>query len=125
MVGHKLLAGEMFAQVLDSQRTSVDVAVDQSDLSLVAAGQSAAVKLEAFPTRKFRGQVAVVSPMGGTDADKRVFFARVDVPNESGLIRAGMDGNAKVSVGWRPAGYVMFRGIGMWGWGKLWSWFGN
>jgi len=50
--------------------------------------------------------------------------ARVDVPNSDGLLRPGMQGLGKVSVGWHPAGYVLFRGIAMWIWTKLWSWFG-
>ncbi len=125
LVGRKLLAGSTFAEVLDSRRTSIDVAVDQRDLPLVAASQGASVKLEAYPTRKFRGRVSIVSPASGVENDKRVFFARVDVPNEDGLIRSGMEGQAKVSTGWRPAGYVLFRDFGMWGWAKIWSWFGS
>jgi Cu(I)/Ag(I) efflux system membrane fusion protein len=125
MVGRKLLAGSTFAEVLDAQRTSIDVAVDQRDLPLVAANQETSIKLEAYPTRKFRGQVSIVSPASGLENDKRVFYARVDVPNDSGLIRSGMEGQAKVFTGWRPAGYVLFRDTGMWAWAKIWSWFGS
>jgi hypothetical protein len=46
------------------------------------------------------------------------------VPNEEGVIRAGMEGQGKVFTGYRPAGYVMFRDVGMWTWTKLWKWFG-
>lgn len=122
--GRKLAAGDTFAQVVDTSQASVDVQVDQSDLPLVNEGEGAVVKLTAFPTRRFKGQVRIVSPTSGPEADARVFFARVDVPNGEGLIRDGMQGQAKVFTGWRPAGYVLFRGIGMWGWTKLWKWFG-
>jgi RND family efflux transporter MFP subunit len=125
LAGRKLLAGETFAQVVDASHASVDVAVEQEDVALMAAGQPAAVKLESFPTRKFTGQVTLLSPVSAAEGEKRVFFARVDVPNPDGLIRAGMQGKAKVSTGWRPAGYVLFRGLGMWAWTKLWSWFGG
>jgi RND family efflux transporter MFP subunit len=123
-VGRKMDAGDPFVQVGDTQHASVDVAVDQEDVSLLTAGQSTAVKLESFPTRKFRGQVAVVSPSGGVDGDKRVFFARVDVGNSEGLLRSGMQGRGKVSVGWHSAGFVLLRDIGMRVWAKVWSWFG-
>jgi RND family efflux transporter MFP subunit len=125
LVGRKLAAGDPFAEVIDTAHTSVDVAVEQTDLPLVQPGQSAAVKLESFPTRKFRGQVTVTSPASGMEGDQRVFFARVDVPNPDGAIRSGMQGRAKVSTGWRPAGVVLFRDAGMWAWSKLWSWFGG
>jgi RND family efflux transporter MFP subunit len=124
MAGRKLDAGDTFAQVVNTSQASVDVAVEQSDLPLVNAGQGATVKLTGFPLRRFKGAVTVVSPASTAAGDARVFYARVDVPNNDGLIRSGMQGQAKVFTGWRPAGYVMFRGIAMWGWSKLWNWFG-
>jgi multidrug resistance efflux pump len=123
-VGRKLQLGDLFAEVVDTSRASVDVAVDQQDIPLLHAGDSAAIKLQGFPTRKFHGTVAIVSPVSTVSGDERVFMARVDVPNADGVIRAGMQGNGKITTGWRSAGYVMFRGFGMWVWTKLWNWFG-
>jgi len=53
-----------------------------------------------------------------------VFQARVDLDNVDGSLRSGMQGRGKLSVGWRPFGYVLFRDFGVWIWSKLWSWFG-
>jgi len=102
----------------------VDVEVDEEDVRLLRVGQSAAVKLESFPTRTFRGPVLVVSPQGQPSGDKRIFFARVEIANPNGLLRAGMQGRGKVSAGWHPAGYVIFRRMAMWAWSTAWSWFG-
>lgn len=123
-VGRKLDVGDAFAQVVDTSHASIDVAVDQDDLPLVRAGDPTSIKLESFPLRKFRGRVMVVSPVSMPESEQRVFFARVEVPNPEGIIRAGMQGQGKVFVGWRASGYVLFRGVGMWIWSKLWSWFG-
>ncbi len=123
-VGKKLDAGDPLLQVGDTLHASVDVAVDQEDVSLLQTGQPAALKLESFPTRKFRGRVQLLSPNGGMEGDKRVFFARVDVGNSEGLLRTGMQGRGKVSVGWHAAGFVLLRDIGMRLWSKAWSWFG-
>jgi RND family efflux transporter MFP subunit len=124
LTGVKLDAGHRFATVVNTSHATVDVAVDETDVPLLQPGETAAVKLDAFPTRRFVGQVDIVSPMSKAQDDKRVYFARVDIPNEQGLIRPGMTGLSKVSIGWKPAGYVMFRGFGMWLWAKLWGWFG-
>jgi len=35
-----------------------------------------------------------------------------------------MEGRGKIRVGWRPAGYVFFRGPFFWAYSKLWYWFG-
>lgn len=124
LVGRHLAVGDTFAQVIDSSTASVDVAIDPHEAPLLRAGEAAVIKLESFPTRTFRGRVVVVSPKSGMEGDDRVFFARVEVPNPGGGIRAGMQGRSKVSVGWHPAGYVFFRGPAMWFYSKLWSWFG-
>jgi len=122
--GRKLDAGDKFAEVIDTSKATVDVAVDEQDVNLLRSGMSAGVKLDSYPTQTFRGKVIVVSPKGEAHEDQRMFFARVEVPNSSGLVRAGMQGRGKVMAGWHPAGYILFRRTGMWMWGKLWSWFG-
>ena len=123
-VGKHLAAGETFAEVMDSSQASVDVAVDETEVPLLKAGERAAIKLEGFPTRTFRGKVAVVSPKASVLDERRVFFARVAVPNNDSVIRAGMQGRGKVSTGWHPAGYVFLRGPALWLYSKVWSWFG-
>ncbi|HEY6936200.1 MAG TPA: hypothetical protein VI424_03555, partial [Terriglobales bacterium] len=87
-------------------------------------GERAAVKLDSFPTRTFHGDVQVVSPVGTAAEDQRLFYVRVLVPNTQGVIRAGMQGRAKVSAGWHAAGYVLLRRPAMWIYSKIWSWFG-
>ena len=124
MVGRKLLAGDTLATVVSTSQAQVDVAVDEQDVPLLQDGDRVAVKLESFPTKKFIGTVTVISPVSTAETDKRVFYARVAVPNEDGLMRPGMQGRGKISTGWRPAGFVLFRGTAMWIWSKIWTWFG-
>lgn len=124
LVGRKLKFGETFVEIVDNSQSLVDLTIGQPDISLVAAGQKARLKLDGFPARTFEGQVMVVSPLAKLDGDSRNFYARVAVPNPDGLLRAGMQGHGKVSTGWHTAGRVFFRQPVMWVWGKLWSWFG-
>ncbi|MGO9404500.1 MAG: GAF domain-containing protein [Terriglobales bacterium] len=124
MVGRRLQYGDTFAEVVDTSRAVVDVAVEDTDSGLLRTGAQASVKLNSFPMRIFRGDVIVVSPKGTLQGDARVFFARVSVPNSDGAIRAGMEGRGKVRVGWSPAGYVLFRKPLLWIYSKAWSWFG-
>ncbi|HEY6939350.1 MAG TPA: efflux RND transporter periplasmic adaptor subunit, partial [Terriglobales bacterium] len=106
-VGRRLEPGVSFAEVIDSAQSSVDVAMDEQSVPLLRPGERAAVKLDSFPTRTFHGEVQVVSPVGTAAEEQRLFYARVLVPNTQGLIRAGMQGRAKVSAGWHAAGYVL------------------
>ncbi len=124
LVGRHLSPGDTFAEIEDSSQARVDVAIEESEVSLVHVGDAVAVKVESFPTQTFRGHVALVSPKSQADGDNRFFYARVDVPNANGRLRPGMQGRGKVSVGWHPVGYVLFRSSFLWFYSKLWSWFG-
>ena len=124
LTGRHLAAGDTLAEVADSSEARVDVAVDESEISLLRPGAAAAIKVESFPTQTFRGNVAVVSPKSQVDGDARFFYARVDVPNPDGRLRPGMQGRGKISVGWHPIGMVLFRSPFMWLYSKLWWWFG-
>lgn len=121
--GKYLKPGDTFAEVVDVSHANVDVVIDPKDVALLEPGMHVAVKLEGLPTRTLRGQVTVVSPRGEAVAagEGRVYFARVDVPNEEGVVRPGMTGRGKVSVGWRLAGYAILRRPAMWIWEKVWS----
>jgi RND family efflux transporter MFP subunit len=123
-VGRKLGRGDTFAEVVDSSREIVDVAIDDDDAGLLKVGQKASVKLNSFPTRTFHGQVAVISPKAESVHEAPVFYSRVALNNADGAIRAGMEGRGKIRVGWRPAGYVLFRGPLLWAYSKLWYWLG-
>jgi RND family efflux transporter MFP subunit len=123
-VGRHLSPADSFLEVIDSGQSSVDLALDELDAVLLQAGRRATIKMDAFPTRSFPGEVRIVSPVSSVENDQKVFYARVLVSNPDGLIRAGMHGRGKVMAGWRPVGYVLFRRPAMWVYSKLWSWFG-
>jgi RND family efflux transporter MFP subunit len=123
-VGQSLQPGDTFAEVVDTSVANVDVAIDERDVALLRNGANGAVKLDGFPTRTFRGAVAVISPKGSVENDERIFYARLSVPNPDGSIRAGMQGRSKISTGWKPAGEVLFRHPAMWLWSRIWSWIG-
>jgi RND family efflux transporter MFP subunit len=122
--GEHLDAGGTFAQVLDLASARINIAVDQEDANLVQAGQKAAIKLNSFPAQTLHGQVFSISPEALPNGDDRVFYAHVLVPNESAELRTGMDGRAKISAGFRPAGFVLLRAPALWLWKQLWGWIG-
>jgi len=123
--GKHLAAGEALCDVVNTERARVDVEVDEDDLPLLKGGEATAVKVESYPLRTFAGTVTLLSPSTVANDDRRTFMARVDVANGEQLLRGGMRGRAKIKVGWRPSGYVLFRGMGTWLWAKLWSAFGG
>ncbi|HEV2214627.1 MAG TPA: efflux RND transporter periplasmic adaptor subunit [Terracidiphilus sp.] len=123
-VGLHLDAGATFAQVLDLSSAVIEVAIDQDDLRYVSSAQRAGIKLDSFPQRVWHGSVQVVSPEAQLINGEQVFVARVPLDNSGALLRAGMNGEAKIFVGYRPAGYVLLRKPFFWLWHTLWDWIG-
>jgi RND family efflux transporter MFP subunit len=122
--GKHLVAGDSFAQVLDLKSAVVEVAVPERDAPLLQAGETAAVKLDSYPQRTWRSEVSVVSPQAQAGDGVRTFNAEVPVSNADAILRAGMSGRAKISIGWRPSGYVLLRSPALWLWQTLWNWIG-
>ena len=90
----------------------------------MSTGLNAALKLDSFPQRTWHGRVAVVSPEVGAGDGERTFNVEVPLSNPDGSLRTGMTGRAKISIGWRPAGYVLLRRPALWIWQTLWNWIG-
>jgi RND family efflux transporter MFP subunit len=124
VAGQHLDAGAAFAQVLDLNTALVEIAIPQRDASLIAQGQPAAIKLDSYPQRTWRDKVSVLGPVAVPGDGERTFRAEVTLENADAVLRAGMSGKAKISIGWRPAGFVLLRGPALWLWQTLWNWIG-
>jgi multidrug efflux pump subunit AcrA (membrane-fusion protein) len=122
--GRRLDAGNPFAQVLDLSSAIVQVAIPERDLALMKPGEEVAIKLDSYPQRTFRGRVSIVSPEAKLGDGDRTFNVEVPISNNDAILRAGMTGRGKVSLGWHAAGYVMLRRPALWTWQTLWNWIG-
>ncbi len=124
VAGKHLDAGVQFAQVLDLSTAVIQIAVPERDTALLRADQNTAIKLDSYPQRSLRGRVSVVSPQAHAGDGERTFTAEVPISNADASLRAGMTGRAKISIGWRSAGYVLLRRPTLWIWQTLWNWIG-
>jgi RND family efflux transporter MFP subunit len=124
VAGKHLDAGNAFAQVLDLSSALVQVSIPERDTMLMSAGEHVAIKLDSYPQRTWRGSVSVVSPEAKAGDGDRTFTVEVPLTNADASLRAGMTGRAKISLGWKPAGYVLLRGPALWVWQTLWNWIG-
>ena len=122
--GKHLVAGDVFAQVLDLSTAVVLISIPERDTVLMSPGETVAIKLDSYPQRTLRGTVSVVSPEAKAGDGERTFTAVVPLSNADASLRAGMTGRGKISLGWKPAGYVMLRRPALWIWQTLWNWIG-
>ncbi len=70
--------------------------VDETDMGELSPGLEAAVRVEAFPDRTFRGVVDKIEPQATVEQNVTMFPVIVSIDNRAGLLKPGM--NAEVEV---------------------------
>lgn len=127
-VGQLLQRGDLFCELVEPDRMAAEMNVAETQAPLIQPGSRMALKLNAYPTETFVGQVERVSAQTVAAEGEQFFVMRAVFDNPEGLARAGMAGRGKISAaggwpihGWYPIGYVWFRDVVYWGWRKLWT----
>jgi RND family efflux transporter MFP subunit len=135
-VGTLLKPGDSFAEIVEHDRIAAEMSVPEADLGLVEKllaqarnGTDVSLKLNAFPTELFRGNVERLGAQTQSDAGEQYFLVRAVFQNPGGRARTGMVGRAHIRAGggwfasgWYPIGYVVLRSPARAFWEKAWSW---
>lgn len=119
-VGQFLAAGSELCVVADTTKVTAEVAIPEADAVLVKLGENVALKMNPYPTRTFRGQIARVGAEVRQEGEERFVLAEAAVTDPTQLLRAGMLGKAKVSTGTRRIATAIFRKPLRYLWLKLW-----
>jgi HlyD family secretion protein len=90
--------GTLILTMADLTHVRARVRVDETDIGKLAAGVPARVRVAAFPGREFRGQVEKIEPQAVVDQNVTLFAVLIDVGNEEGLLRPGMNVDAVFDV---------------------------
>ena len=80
----------------DIRQVYVKGKVDESDIGKVVLGQPARITVEAFPGKKFQGQVTKIAPLGVEKDNVTTFEVRVSIQNPEDLLKANMTANAEI-----------------------------
>ena len=119
-VGQNVARGAEFCVVADVGNVSMELAVPEEEASLVHPGQMVRMKLNPYPARTFRGEVSRMGARVREEGKDRFVIAEVRADNPDGLLKTGMLGRAKVSVGSRRGITLLFRKPARWLYTKLW-----
>jgi HlyD family secretion protein len=90
--------GTVILTMADLGRVRARVRVDETDIGKLAAGVPARVRVAAFPGREFEGTVEKIEPQAVIDQNVTMFAVLVNVANEDGLLRPGMNVDATFHV---------------------------
>jgi len=84
----------------DIETVRIMVEVVEKDIPLVKIGQSAEVRAEAYPDRRFTGQVT--RTVQALNKNTRAMTVEVDLPNKDQVLKGGMFARVALMVGVHP-----------------------
>lgn len=88
--------GTTLVKLADLGTVRARALVDEVDIGRLRPGQPAAVTVEAYPGRTFRGTVTKIEPQAVVEQNVTMFPVLIELRNPEGLLRPGM--NAEVSI---------------------------
>ena len=95
--------GTLLLTMADLTRVRARVRVDETDIGKLAAGVPARIQVAAYPGRAFGGAVEKIEPQAVVDQNVTMFAVLINVTNEDGLLRPGMNVDAVFDVARRDA----------------------
>jgi RND family efflux transporter MFP subunit len=126
--GSMLKPGDPFCEIVEADRMAVEMSVPENDLALVQPGKKVVIKLNAYPTTTFDGEVDRIGAQTQVEAGDQYFLVRAVFANRNQLARSGMVGRARIRAGggwfqsgWYPVGYTLLRSPFQWAWQKAWA----
>ncbi len=96
VMGHRLNEGDMPYEITDLSKVWVLADGYESDLSRLKLGLTAALSLQAFPDRTFKGKVIFIDPI--LDPKTRTAKVRLEFPNPTGELRPEMFGEVTLQA---------------------------
>lgn len=91
--GKRFMAGEALYQITDLSRVWVLADVFEQDLGIVQRGQSAIIRMDAYPDKVFNGEVTFIYPT--VMPETRTAKVRIELPNAQGLLKPAMYGRVE------------------------------
>jgi RND family efflux transporter MFP subunit len=119
-VGQFLPSTEELCVLADISAVTVEVAVAESEAAHLIVGEPLWAKMNPYPSRTFQGTVQHVAASLHEEGGERFVIAESRVENPDGLLKPGMLGKAKVSIGRHSLAAAIFRKPLRWVWLKLW-----
>lgn len=100
-VAASLQAPELFKLAEDLSKMKIELAVDEADIGQVKVGQRASFTVDAFPDRRFDGEVSQIRLASTTTNNVVTYPVVIVVDNSEGVLLPGMTANAEIVVSQR------------------------
>lgn len=122
-IGRQFDKGTTICTIEKPKLMSARIFVPEKEVGAVFVGAPVSLKVAPYPERTFTGKVAAILPLAQPRDNEIVCEVRINVPNPSRDLRAGMSGWAKIACGKRPIGALLTRRLVRYARTEAWSWF--
>jgi len=95
IAGMRFMPGEMLYQIADLSSVWLLADVFEQDLGLVRQGQSARIKVDAYPDKAFTGRVTFIYPT--VMPETRTAKVRIELPNPAGQLKPAMYARVEIA----------------------------
>ena len=90
--------GTPIADLADMSSVHIEAGIDEIDIGKIEEGQIALVIAEAYPERRFRGEIVRISPEARIEQNVTLFDVIIQVANTDGLLKSGMNANTEIVI---------------------------
>ncbi|MCC6927845.1 MAG: efflux RND transporter periplasmic adaptor subunit [Gemmatimonadaceae bacterium] len=90
--------GTTLLKMADLSKVRMRALFNETDIGSVQPGQQATVTVDAYPERPFRGTVEKIEPQAVVQQSVTMFPVLINLANNEGLLKPGMNGEASVLV---------------------------
>ena len=107
--GAPLETGQTLFEVGPLQQMVAEIHIPEGEIQYVRPGMQVAIKLDAYPFESLSGTIERIHPRAEIVEDESVFVAEVNLANERGILRPGLNGSAKIRAHAYPLGWNLFH----------------
>lgn len=107
--GSPLRIGQTLFEISPLDRLAANVQIPAHALEQVETGMAVVLQFESLPNRRYETNLNRIRPRAEIIANENVFIGEADVLNQSGELKPGMTGTAKVRGPRRRVGWILFH----------------
>jgi hypothetical protein len=118
--GVPLTVGQTLFEIAPLERMIVEIGIPEEDISYVSTGQPVDITFDAFPGKRWQGELKHIHPRSEMKEHQHVFIGEFELDNQTGLLRPGVQGQARIISDQRALGWILFHKA----WERLVFWLG-
>jgi len=112
--GAPVRQGDVLFEVAALETLYAQAFVPEEDIGYVAEGQAGDLAAAAFPTERIRVVVEAIDPVAEVVDRRNAFPVRLRLESRPPWMRPGMEGLARVEIGERSYGWILFHRVVDW-----------